>query len=774
MSLKKISPLLVAAFLVACGDTVENVNQTGVDLFSSDDDLPKCTKDNESELAVVKGETSIRVCMDGEWVSMAPGISPEDFDLSCKTVELKDKSGLKIVCNGDSVGVVYNGKDGKQGEKGEKGDDGDVVADTAVADSERVPISLDSLVGYTQKGPFLKGSTVYLYELSDGRTLKQTNGNFTSKITRDDGRYKFTARDLVSQYAMVVVDGYYRNEVTGKASNAAIRLSALTDMRKRSSVNVNLMTHMEFDRVYYLVTREKMTVKKAKRQAQDEILAQFHIKLDDNTDAEDMDVFGDSDADAALLAVSILLQRDDNETALSVLLTEISNDIVEFGEWKDTLTKTKIADWAMEADIGDSSRLGDFRGYVDGWHLGESVPEFEKYIRNYWYTDYGLGACTKNRNGDVLATKDSLSKYFETTVRFICRDELWVIASTMEKDFYDSEKAKGGKDGELWGGPVTDTTYKYDESLGEWVFATDNDIGLELGHGCTVKRQGEVLQAEDEQYYICDNSDWRFAETIEYDTYERECSADSVGYVITGNVSEENRYMCRNYGESDYRWMSLVDEWSWEVPKEAYMKAGHSYETFKDTRDGKVYRIVTVGTQTWMAENLNYADSVKTPSLVGQSWCRDNNPKYCNVGGRYYTWLAAQHVCPMGWHLPSLEEFKTLADNVGGVNVAGMNLRTQVGWNEESNGRDSVGFSALPVGHWHYEDVDPEAEEPSNGWVADDYGQAIFWSSENEGDFGFCMNIFITNEFVSINGIEEETCYTDVDRDGYSVRCIQD
>ena len=208
MSLKKISPLLVAAFLVACGDTVENVNQTGVDLFSSDDDLPKCTKDNESELAVVKGETSIRVCMDGEWVSMAPGISPEDFDLSCKTVELKDKSGLKIVCNGDSVGVVYNGKDGKQGEKGEKGDDGDVVADTAVADSERVPISLDSLVGYTQKGPFLKGSTVYLYELSDGRTLKQTNGNFTSKITRDDGRYKFTARDLVSQYAMVVVDGY--------------------------------------------------------------------------------------------------------------------------------------------------------------------------------------------------------------------------------------------------------------------------------------------------------------------------------------------------------------------------------------------------------------------------------------------------------------------------------------------------------------------------------------------------------------------------------------
>ena len=102
-------------------------------------------------------------------------------------------------------------------------------ADTAEADSERVPISLDSIVGLTQKGPFLKGSTVYLYELSDGRTLKQTNGNFTSKITSDDGRYKFSARDLVSQYAMVVVDGYYRNEVTGGTSDAPIRLTALTD-----------------------------------------------------------------------------------------------------------------------------------------------------------------------------------------------------------------------------------------------------------------------------------------------------------------------------------------------------------------------------------------------------------------------------------------------------------------------------------------------------------------------------------------------------------------
>ena len=272
------SPLGLAAamgtatfLLAACGDTVENVNQTGVELFSSEEDLPECTGKNEGDLAVVKGESSIRVCMDGEWTAMTSEGSGVDGDFSCTTKELKDGSGLKIICNGDSIGVVLNGSDGKAGKDGKDGADGEDGEDGKDAvlpqDTLENDSSLDSLTGFTQKGPFLKGSTVYLYELSDGRTLKQTNGNFTSKITSDDGRYKFSARDLVSQYAMVVVDGYYRNEVTGGTSDAPIRLTALTDMRKRSSVNVNLLTHMEFDRVYNLVTKEMKTEKKAKQQA---------------------------------------------------------------------------------------------------------------------------------------------------------------------------------------------------------------------------------------------------------------------------------------------------------------------------------------------------------------------------------------------------------------------------------------------------------------------------------------------------------------------------
>ena len=269
---------MLSSFLfTACGDdgtteNVTNITQMGVEVVASVEDLPKCEKDNQGEQALVKGESSVRVCVDGKWFvtkeSTKDTVYVEDGDFSCTTKELKDKSGLKIVCNGDSIGVVLNGEKGADGTNGTNGDDGAGCAvveqtdstvvincggqtmtlnlgsaaalDSLEPDSERHAVSLDTLAGVSQKGPFLKGSTVYLYELSDGRTLKQTNGNFVSNITSDDGRFRFTTRNLMSQYALIVVDGKYRNEVTGDPTNTSIRLQAYTDVLNRKNANVNL------------------------------------------------------------------------------------------------------------------------------------------------------------------------------------------------------------------------------------------------------------------------------------------------------------------------------------------------------------------------------------------------------------------------------------------------------------------------------------------------------------------------------------------------------
>ena len=449
--MKKISPALFALLLAACGDDVTevtNINYTGIDVVESVKDLPECVGDNEGEQAMVKAESSVRVCIDGEW-KQASGKGAATGDFSCKTENLKDKSSVKVVCNGDSVGVIKNGAQGEEGDAGADcsivGQDNSTVTitcggksltmnlgeggfsvDSPEADSEKVAVSLDSLVGYTQKGPFLKGSTVYLYELSDGRTLKQTNGNFTSNIARDDGRYKFSARDLVSQYAMVVVEGYYRNEVTGGTSDAPIRLKAITDMRKRSSVNVNLLTHLELERVYYLVTREKKTVKAAKRQAQGEILKIFDIELDGNTDAEDMDVFGADDADAVLLAVSILLQGSRTESELTTLLTEISNEIEEKGEWKGDRADsvmTEMADWAFAQD------LPRIRGNVESWGLNKNaeIGNFEQFVENFIADKlFGVNACGEEVGKDFVVNNKQSAFYGKT---FRCHDGKFLAES---------------------------------------------------------------------------------------------------------------------------------------------------------------------------------------------------------------------------------------------------------------------------------------------------------------------------------------------------------
>jgi uncharacterized protein (TIGR02145 family) len=83
--------------------------------------------------------------------------------------------------------------------------------------------------------------------------------------------------------------------------------------------------------------------------------------------------------------------------------------------------------------------------------------------------------------------------------------------------------------------------------------------------------------------------------------------------------------------------------------------------TMTDSRDGKTYKTLTIGGQTWMAANLNYSGTLSAGSSTTPSNSEDSANKY----GRYYNFAAAQVACPSGWHLPSDVEWRLLEHNLG-------------------------------------------------------------------------------------------------------------
>jgi len=106
---------------------------------------------------------------------------------------------------------------------------------------------------------------------------------------------------------------------------------------------------------------------------------------------------------------------------------------------------------------------------------------------------------------------------------------------------------------------------------------------------------------------------------------------------------------------------------------------GGGGSTFTDGRDGQVYSYVKIGSQTWMAQNLNYE--------TDDSRCYDDDESYCTTYGSLYYWEDALTACPAGWRLPSYEDWDELINTAGGTNIAGKNLR--------KDASNTYGFSAL-------------------------------------------------------------------------------
>jgi len=196
-----------------------------------------------------------------------------------------------------------------------------------------------------------------------------------------------------------------------------------------------------------------------------------------------------------------------------------------------------------------------------------------------------------------------------------------------------------------------------------------------------------------------------------------------------------------------------INEWTkckqdcQEAVKE-YVKAkftGVKKGSFTDSRDGKSYKTLTIGNQTWMAENLNYNANGK---------CYENSESNCQKYGKLYNWETALNACPKGWHLPSEAEWGTLVDLAGGRDDAGNLLKSANGW--KNNGINAVGFSALPGG---------DGDSNGNFYKIGEFG---YWWSAKEYN---ASDAYFLGMSGSAGGVG---WYYGYKTDLSSVRCVQD
>jgi uncharacterized protein (TIGR02145 family) len=580
---------------------------------------------------------------------------------------------------------------------------------TAGGTTEDAGIIADlNVAGLTQKGPFAKGSAVTVQGV-DCQTMELTGEKFTGSVKSDKGDFGVEDVNLSATCALFEVTGYYFNELTGKKSSEKMTLHALTDLKDRKNVNINLLTQLEYERVMNLVTEKKISFAEAKTQAEKEVLAAFSVKSKDGEFAlsEDLNILEKGDDNAALLAVSVMMQSDLKVAKLVERVKDVAADIAKDGSWDDDKTKTEIAEWAVTAD-----KNGEFENVgknIEKWGGSGEVSSFETVVENF---------------AETVVTDAVPGSASSSSKKAVSSSSSVILSSGSREGSSDSKKGTSSS---------------------------------------SVTSAGSV--------------------TLSSSSSKNVLSSSSVIPASSGNLPSSSS--------------STEGRGTSSIAKDSYFNPNIDYGKMTDSRDGQVYKTVKIGNQIWMAENLNFAYTsvpykYEDDASDSTSWCYDNDPANCTKYGRLYTWAAAmdsaglistanktkcgygttctpnlihQGVCPGGWHIPTVAEWKELFVNVGGTcgdeeyacTNSGAILKSSSGWYDSGNGSDDFGFSVIPSG-WY------EVNSSINVSLGN---IAYYWTAmEYDSSRAYSWYFIFSQSNVKQDGDEKKT--------GLSVRCLKD
>jgi uncharacterized protein (TIGR02145 family) len=200
-------------------------------------------------------------------------------------------------------------------------------------------------------------------------------------------------------------------------------------------------------------------------------------------------------------------------------------------------------------------------------------------------------------------------------------------------------------------------------------------------------------------------------------------------------------------------------------------------DTLVDNRDGQSYPTVQIGTQCWMAKNLNvgnfvysnadwYAHSDMYDDMIIEKYCHNNNDSNCLIYGGLYEWNeamgydttpGAQGICPDGWHIPTAEEWDLLSLFLGGDWVAGGLMKdtgTALWTTPNQDATNSSGFTAIPGGNRDANGYFGNLGNNTTFWVSKQYDPNSAWYRDIGYIAGILVNSYHAKEF------------------GFSVRCL--
>lgn len=360
-------------------------------------------------------------------------------------------------------------------------------------------------------GSFEIGSKVILHEVKLGakNVLDTTKVFFEDEISSDKGDFVIPGVHLSYDYALVEVSGKFQDFATGELSGSDLTLYSLVDLSEDKTVNVNLLSTLEYARVKTLV-KNGYSVKAAKLQAEKEILNALGF-------AGEVE-----NVDAAMIALSVVLrQGDDGMKELSKQIEAFAADLADDGIWNNKKTRIAMADFAYALEnlkLKDDNnevvlKLSDIRRNLESF--GVNAPAFESYVNQFWISAYGLGGCGSAREGAVVqnaaAESDSSDAYFT------CASGAWRTATDFERD---TVYLGTGIDGELKEGNVDNAkVYAYDSTGAgagtpvRWVEA--DSLVIAIGASCTddiYDNRDTVISTKNEDggtdYYSCKDRKW--------------------------------------------------------------------------------------------------------------------------------------------------------------------------------------------------------------------------------------------------------------------------